>query len=433
MSEAGPAVALGLDVGTSGIRAALLSGSGALLGLWRRPLPAPIVQGDRIEQDPSIWAGELDALISAIGQEIDLGHLKAIAIDGTSGTLLACDARGQPLGPALMYHDRRASAQAARLQAVAPAESGAHGASSSLSKWLWLSDQGLLTEPAYPCHQADWLLNRWLGFACEPLISDENNALKLGYDPVLRRWPDWLDDLIPTSRRPSVLPPGTVVGPIYPQVARQLGLPETVMLVTGTTDSIAAVYATGAHKPGDAITSLGSTLALKLVSPLAVFDPASGVYSHRFGDHFLVGGASNTGGAVLAALFPGKDLAELSARIDPRRRSCLEYYPLLQPGERFPINDPNLPPKLTPRPKDASRYLHGMLEAMARIEKRGYQRLSALGAPTPQRILTSGGGAANPQWTAIRSRVLGIRVQACSDSHCEAAVGTAKLALKAIS
>ena len=62
------------------------------------------------------------------------------------------------------------------------------------------------------------------------------------------------------------------------------------------------------------------------------------------------GGASNTGGAVLKEFFTGEQLKDLSAQIDPDQPSGLDYYPLIKPGERFPVNDPNLEPRLTPRP-----------------------------------------------------------------------------------
>ncbi len=67
------------------------------------------------------------------------------------------------------------------------------------------------------------------------------------------------------------------------------------------------------------------------------------------------GGASNTGGAVLKEFFTSDQLKELSAQIDPDQPSGLDYYPLTKPGERFPVNDPHLEPRLTPRP---GRYCH---------------------------------------------------------------------------
>ena len=74
-------------------------------------------------------------------------------------------------------------------------------------------------------------------------------------------------------------------------------------VVAGTTDGCAAFLASGASEAGDGVTSLGTTLTLKLLSATPVFAPQFGVYSHRIGDQWLAGGASNSGGGVLASLF----------------------------------------------------------------------------------------------------------------------------------
>ena len=69
-------------------------------------------------------------------------------------------------------------------------------------------------------------------------------------------------------------------------------------------------------------------------------------------DHWLLdaGGASLTGGAVLKKYFTNEQLAELTERTDPNKPTGLDYYPLLCPGERFPVYNPNLEPRLEPRP-----------------------------------------------------------------------------------
>jgi sugar (pentulose or hexulose) kinase len=116
------------------------------------------------------------------------------------------------------------------------------------------------------------------------------------------------------------------------------------------------------------VTSLGSTLAIKLLSTKRVDDARYGVYSHRLDDKWLVGGASNTGGAILRQLFSDEQLERLSQEINPMVGSPLDYYPLQSSGERFPIADPNLAPRLLPRPESDVEFLHGILESIARIE-----------------------------------------------------------------
>jgi xylulokinase len=120
-------------------------------------------------------------------------------------------------------------------------------------------------------------------------------------------------------------------------------------------------------------------------------------------------------------------MTALSAMVNPDKPTGLNYYPLPSKGERFPVNDPELPPRLTPRPDDAATFLQGMFEGIATIEAKGYALLEKLGAPALRSVRSMGGGAKNLQWTAIRSRSLGVPViNAASD---EAASGAAQLAL----
>ena len=175
-----------------------------------------------------------------------------------------------------------------------------------------------------------------------------------------------------------------------------------------------------------AVTSLGSTLVLKLLSQTRVDLAEYGIYSHRLGKCWLVGGASNTGGAVLKNFFSPSELQQLSQHIDPNQPSPFSYYPLLKPGERFPINDPNLLPQLTPRPDDPVEFLHGLLESLARIEAQGYDLLQAHGATPLQSVSTAGGGAQNTVWQTIRQHHLQVPCHAAQ--YQQAAYGTALLA-----
>jgi sugar (pentulose or hexulose) kinase len=220
--------------------------------------------------------------------------------------------------------------------------------------------------------------------------------------------------------------PGSRLATVSRPRARYLGVNPGCMVHAGTTDSIAAFLAAGVTESGDAVTSLGSTLVLKLLSDTRVESTGHGVYSHWFGDRWLAGGASNAGGAVLRQFFDDRQLAALSERIDPAMASPLDYLPLPRTGERFPVNDPQLAPRLTPRPAGDADFLHGLLESLGRIEARGYGLLAELGATPVGRVDTAGGGAQNPAWTRIRQRLLGVPVGRAA--HTEAAYGAALLA-----
>jgi sugar (pentulose or hexulose) kinase len=398
---------LGLDFGTSGARACVLDKAGEQVFESRA--------GYANATEPRHWREALYGLIAELPIEIR-SHLAALAIDGTSGTLLATNVTFGPVSPALLYNDARADAEA---QSISNAQ---FGATSGLAKRLWLAQH--FPDAAFCFHQADWLAALLTG---KPGFSDYHNALKFGYDPQTLQWPDWVTALPGGRWQQTVLVPGEEIGGISTQVATRFNLNPACVVRAGTTDSIAAFIASGASRPGEAVTSLGTTLVLKLLSENRVEDPASGVYSHRFGKLWLAGGASNSGGGVLRQFFSDTQLAALSKQIKPDQPSGLDYYPLPRPGERFPINDPALPPRLQPRPVSDVQFLQGLLEGMANIEALGYRKLIALGATPLSRVLTAGGGAKNSAWQTLRQARLGVPVSEAKQG--EAAFGAALLAL----
>jgi len=421
-------LAVGIDFGTSGCRTIAIDRDGAVQVEMGLPLPPPLRHEAAVEQDPSLWASALHDLFARLVSAVPAQRIGAIAVDGTSGTVLLADTAGTPLGPALMYNDGRATAEAAAIAAVAPRESAAHGTASGLAKLLWLLKQPGAERAAHLLTQTDYL-NGLLGGRHR--ISDANSSLKSGYDAVHRGWPDWLEQLgIPRRLLPQVVAPGTAIGIIHPELALRYGFAPDTQIVAGTTDSTAAFLATGAAQPGEAVTSLGSTLVLKVISERPVFAPEYGVYSQPLGDFWLVGGGSNSGGAVLRQFFSDEQMETLTPRLRPALPTGLDYYPLPVPGERFPVCDPALPPRLTPRPADAAVFFQGLLEGIARIELRGYQLLAELGAPWPITLRTVGGGARNPAWTALRHALL--QIPMVEPRHTQAAYGTALLARKTL-
>jgi sugar (pentulose or hexulose) kinase len=413
---------LGLDLGTGGVRACAIDADAKIAGIATTALPSPRQDGDAIDQEPALW---WDAVVETIGKlTVDRTAIQRISVDGTSGTLLLTDGDGRPLTPGLMYNDARAGAEAARIGGIAPAESGAHGRSSALAKLLHLLSQ-CGDQARHALHQADWIAGRLTGRFDG---SDENNALKLGYDPVTRRWPDWLDRLgVPRALLPQVRVPGAEIGAIDPTMARRLGLSASTKIHAGTTDGVAAFIATRASRPGDAVSSLGTTLVVKLLADKPVFAADQGIYSHRLGDRWLAGGASNTGGAALLAHFSAAELEAMTPKLKPAQPTGLDYYPLPKPGERFPIADPNLPPRVTPRPADDVVFFQGLLEGIAAVEAMAYRRLAELGAPALRRVISIGGGARNAAWSEIRYRRLGVPVTVAEQT--EASYGAALLAL----
>ncbi|MBD2548825.1 sugar kinase [Microcystis elabens FACHB-917] len=409
------ALYLGVDLGSSGLRLAVLADAGEpggdpaspVLGL-QAPYPGRF-------EDPSAWRQGLIDLLAAVPGEIRR-RVVALAIDGTSGTLLACGPGGRllpaPLADALPYHQacpEQAGAIALLLAAdtMAWADHPASSSSGSLARALRLLDRaremglgtGLLLR-----HQADWLMG-WL--LDDWRWGEEGNNVRLGWDLQHSRWLAGVAEGLGDAVLPQIRSGGSRLGRLAPAVATCLGLPADCQVVAGSTDANAAVLAADPQE-GDGITVLGTTLVLKqfVAAPLA----GAGLSNHRVGGRWLAGGASNAGAGILRRFFDDAQIAELSRQITPDRPTGLALRPLSRRGERFPVDDPELEPILEPRPASDARYLQALLEGLTAIEVAGWRRLRELGAPALRRVISVGGGARNSLWRALRARALGIPV-----------------------
>uniref|UniRef100_A0A7N2MZP1 D-ribulose kinase n=2 Tax=Quercus lobata TaxID=97700 RepID=A0A7N2MZP1_QUELO len=443
--QVGEQLYLGLDFGTSGARFALIDKGGTIHAQGKREYPlykmlsmqyefskqvAYIKEASyRKRKETMDWVRSWKQTLFLLLEDVPF-HLRqiiaSISIDGTSATTMIIDSTtGEPLWRPFLYNESCSDALPV-VKSIAPENHTVCSGSSTLCKLVsWWNSVDSNKESAALLHQADWLL--WLLHG-NLGVTDYNNALKVGYDPELDSYPPWLLSQPYSQLLPSVKAPGTPIGVLKEDIRTQYGFAKDCAVCTGTTDSIAAFLAARATKPGKAVTSLGSTLAIKLLSTSRVDDARYGVYSHRLDDKWLVGGASNTGGAVLRQIFTDEQLENLSEQINPMKTSPLDFYPLPTVGERFPMADPKMAPRLHPRPESDVEYLHGILESIARIEGKAYSLLKDLGATQVEEVFTAGGGAKNEKWTKIRERLLGLPVSRAIQT--EAAYGAALLALK---
>ena len=407
---------LGIDLGTSGLRLALMDRSGTLLAERSANYP-------RCFEDPQGWREGVVALCAELPQELR-DRVVAVAVDGTSGTVLACAANGDPWGQALPYFLACSEQASAAAVLAGSASAPAASASGSLARVLRLLEErgsgSLLMR-----HQADWLSGWLLG---DWRFGEEGNNLRLGWDLGRQCWQGAIAEQPWSAALPEVVRSGAVLGPLSQNARSALGLPAPCQVVAGSTDANAAVLAAD-PQPGDGVTVLGTTLVLKQFAAQPLAGP--GISCHRVAGRWLVGGASNAGAGVLRQFFSDALLVELSRQIDPRTSSGLTFRPLPRPGERFPVDDPSLPPILEPRPISDALYLQGLLEGLAEIEAKGWAALQRLGAEPIQRVVSLGGGARNPQWRLIRQRILGVPV--VNRPQCSAALGMARLALSATS
>ena len=419
---------MGIDVGTTGVRTAVVDSE-------HRFISNASVEFDLLgrinKQDATHW---WIAVRKCIHQQIfnlskfsiDIKQIKFLTVNGTSGTIVMVDKNLNPVTRPLTYDSKGFDLEAESITRQAPQSNHISvGNNTVLARALRLQSEDINKKAKYLLHQADFIMALLSGKGGN---TDKNNALKLGYDFENECWPKWYSN---TGLRPELLPKvfpvGHKIGNITPQLVQEFGFSKRTIICCGTTDSIAGFLACSSPTEGVAVTSLGTTLAIKLASTTRIDDPSIGLYSHRLNGLWLVGGASNTGGGVLKKYFNHNELKNLSNQIDTNSVSGLNYYPLRKKGERFPFNDGNFLPRMSPRPKNDILFLHGLLEGVASIEALCYQEIRKRGGPQITKLFTCGGGAKNDAWSRIRSKKLGMKV--ISQTNTEASIGTAFIPL----
>ncbi len=468
---ASPQCFVGFDLGTSGARISIIQPSNDSSGYQELHSQSVSWSDEKRYDDPDAWMNAVATLLEGSAEYL-LSSVASICFSGTSASCLLIDRSnaGAVTRPPRMYdYDVRRLGDPiygvrglTRLESFAPPQHTTRSPTSSLAKLLAWHEEIPLSKHEALAHQADYLALQFLSEnkACgsgpsnfRSVSSDWHNCLKLGYDVRNLCWPSWLLDCLsqanvdPLKVLPEkVVSPGEPFGTISRRMAERFGLPATTVVVGGTTDSNAAFFAScpSTAKVGTAVTSLGSTLAIKQTSRSYIEDATVGVYSHRFPSvlmpaptseaYWLVGGASNVGCAVLRQQnFTNDELRELSLLIDPNVDTHYRYYPLTKKGERFPVADSNKEPILHPVPSDRAEYLHGILQGISDVECGGFLALSKLGAdpPIPHKIFTSGGGGQNEIWRSMRQRRLTStfkeNVQALRAQNSEPAFGAAVL------
>jgi D-ribulokinase len=323
------------------------------------------------------------------------------------------DAAGEPLGPAIMYNDGRAQAEADDVQTVGAALADKLGyrfvASFALPRLLWLRRHrpGLWAAARYFLSPTDFILGRLTG---DYMVTDYSNALKTGYDLVDGCWPDFVAELLglrPT-RFPRVVAPGSPAGQVIPSAAGQTGLVAGTPVLAGMTDGCASQVSTRAVTPGQWCSTLGTTLVLKGVTRDLVRDPQGRVYCHRHPDGFwLPGGASNTGGEAITRRFPAERLPQLNAAALGCAPTDLLVYPLARTGERFPFNRPRAEAFVIGETDDEATLYTAYLEGEAYVERLAYDVLEELGAEVGPTIYVAGGATASSAWLQLRADILG--------------------------
>jgi sugar (pentulose or hexulose) kinase len=427
-------IVLGIDVGTSGVRCVVATANGDVLAEAREPLFDLPASGLAHEQDPGIWWGAvcrtLQALRQTMGPRQAWERIAGLAVTSTSGSLVLTDPLGEPVRAAMLYDDGRAGSVAGELNRLLPAGQAPIDASYSLAKALWVRQQepSVWKRATNILHPSDWLIGRLTGrFG----VCDYSNALKLGYDPESAEWTPTVGFAgIAASMFPKVVPPGADVGAVSSRARDETGLPRGLRVLAGASDGLASFVGSGARKPGDANTTLGTTLVWKVLTPTKP-QLRPGMYCHYLPDGLWVpGAASNTGPGSIRSDATGITPSQMDERAAPHFPISIQTYTLGSRGERFPFLNPAARSFFEGCAVTSDQRHAAQLQSLACIERWGYERLEECGVAVGQQIFSAGSAAGSPVLSQLRANVLNRDV--VRSAHPTASFGAAILAARTV-
>ena len=402
----------GLDFGSSGARISIINSSEEIIYEECCTYKYEF-------KNPLGWINSCIKLFESIPKQIKI-NLSRLSISGTSGTLVACGLNGKVLGNSIPYNEACPS-NPKKLNLIAGENKFLNNPYSSVAKAIKLIDT--YGENIILRHQSDWI-SGW--FLKDWSYGEEGNNIKLGWNIASNSWPESFESLSLRKFIPLIKKSGSILGKINQSIANKLGTNEQLLLISGTTDSNAAFIAAQV-KENEGLTILGTTIVLKKIIKKTFSHP--GITIHKVNGDWICGGSSNAGCGILSKFFSDLEIEELSQQINPRKKTTLNYLPLNSIGERFPIDDPYLKPIITPSPVSDALFLQGLLEGLARVELKGWEKLKSLSGYFPRKIITIGGGSKNPQWKLIREKTLKIPI---TNSNKSTSFGSALIALHAV-
>ena len=405
------AAALGVDVGTTEVKAGIVSLDGRLLGLGRNRHASSIDPATgRAEQDPEDWwtgiRVSVREALAAAEAAADV-ELVAMAVDGHGPTLVPVDARGHAVRPAITWQDTR-SADESRIVASATGRRGWALGVLPVARWL----EG--HEPATSA-AARWYLNTWEAFVLR--LTGRAVAVVVGAPDPLPAEAVRAAGLDP-GKFPAPVRAGDRVGGLLPTVAAELGLPAGLPVAAGMVDAYASLHGARMLAPGDAIDVGGAAGGFGLYWDRPLDARGSFTAPAPLPGLWLIGGAMAATGAALdwfrdAVLGGGFGTRELLAEAAavPAGADGLVFLPYLA-GERAPIWDP------TARGAFAGLTLrHGrpeMTRAILEASAFALRHLAASILAVGGRVTTMrvcGGPARDETWNRIKADVTGFAVE----------------------
>lgn len=444
---------LGIDLGTESLRVAVVDARGREIASASASYPSQFPEPGHAEQSPADWWLALKQSLSQVGQATDLKQIRALGISATSSTVLAADAEtGAPLTAAILWMDSRAKEESEvfnRTNHPALRYSGGQVSVEWMGpKTLWLRRHlPELRQRDYRIVEAlDWLnfklTRRWvasrLNAVCKWVYVDEYG----GWNPSLFRQVD-LPDVLEIWPHP-VLPVGTPVEHIRPEIARELGLSPDVLVVQGGIDAHLGLLGMGVFKPGQLGLIAGTSFVHMLMCDHPIYHPGlwGPYWAPLYPDLWLLEGGQISGGSItrwfrdtLARDLPS-DSSAYATLIDEAAQAppgadglcLLDFWQ----GNRTPYRDPDLTGAIWGMRLHHTRghLFRAVMEGVA-CGTRNILRVAESAGAVIDEIIISGGVTKNPLWLQILADMTGrpITIAGSSNASCLGAAIAAAVGL----
>lgn len=416
---------IGIDLGTSAVKLLLVDEGGTIHSEVTKEYPLEFPHPGWSQQNPEDWKKAVFEGIPQLLQGFDASQVAGIGCGGQMHGLVVLDKEDRVIRPAILWNDGRTAKEVEYLneeigrEKLSRLTANIAFAGFTAPKLLWMRSN----EPEYFASIAKIMLPKdyvnyiLTGVHCCD-YSDASGMLLL--DVEHKCWSGEMLDIcgVTSEQMPALYESYEVVGTLKPEVARTLGLPESVKVVAGAGDNAAAAVGTGVVGDGGCNISLGTSGTIFISSARFGVDPNNALhaFAHADGGWHLMGcmlSAASCNKWLCDDILKTTDYAAEQRDITPEKlgRNHVYFLPYLM-GERSPINDTNARGTFIGMTMDTSRsdLVQAVLEGVAFAIRDSFEVARSLGLDIPSSKLC-GGGSKSPLWRTIFANVLGIPLE----------------------
>ena len=410
------------DLGTSGNKASLFDFNGKLIGSTVVSYSVYYPRRGWAEERPEDWWNAVVEGLKELTANCDKSQIAGISFGGQMHGMVALDENDEVIRPAILWNDGRTQKQTDYLNNVIGKETlskytaNIAFAGFTAPKILWMKEE----EPENFARTKMIMLPKdYIAFKLSGVYStDVSDASGMRiFDVKNKCWSKEMLDIcgITEAQVPKIFESYETVGTILPEVAKELGFPETVKIVAGAGDNAAAAVGTGTVGDGRCNISLGTSGTIFISSKTFGVDEHNALHSfaHADGYYHLMGcmlSAASCNKWWMDEIIGTKDYAAEQAKIEKLGENHVFFLPYLM-GERSPHNNPNARGTFIGMTMDTTRadMTQAVLEGVAFAIRDSFEVAKSLGIKI-ERTKICGGGAKSPLWKKIIANVLGIKV-----------------------